>query len=140
MTWVVLVSIILASLIKILLTCLPLGVVEWIMSKFEVHTKINEVEVKVTKDSVEIIGEEKKNFIKKFNEAVFMQKQYIHPGNEQNFLYRTEVESSPIMIESINAKKETKVYIYRYTDRIEVVKQYKKRVVAYSLFADKSMS
>lgn len=41
MTWAI-VMLILMSLVKIVLTCLPTGVIEWLLSKFEVHAKLND--------------------------------------------------------------------------------------------------
>lgn len=41
MTWTI-VLLILMSLVKIVLTCLPTGVMEWLLSKFAVHAKLSD--------------------------------------------------------------------------------------------------
>lgn len=41
MTWAI-VMLILMSLVKIVLTCLPTGVIEWLLGKFEVHAKLSD--------------------------------------------------------------------------------------------------
>ncbi|MGM7719711.1 YfmQ family protein [Metabacillus sp. Hm71] len=42
MTWTFVVMLIFAALAKIVLTCLPTGVVEWLISKFELHPTLHE--------------------------------------------------------------------------------------------------
>ncbi|MDZ5473253.1 YfmQ family protein [Bacillus sp. 31A1R] len=135
MTWVAVISIIVASLLKILLTCLPTGTVNWLLGKFEVHSKLNEKDIRITVSERVLVGEEKTNMVRIFNEAIFMKRNYIYPGNEKNFLYPVE-SGVPIVIESLDINNNMRIFIYSYSDRIDVVKQFKGKVISYSLFCD----
>lgn len=134
MMWTI-ISIIVISLLKILMTCLPTGTVEWIIKKFDVHSKLIGQEVTVILDGKLIDGDEKKQIINDFNEAVFLDKQYIFPGTEEFYL-NPENSGPPIVIESKKGKHATRLFVFRYEDHVDVVKQYKKKVAAYSLSSD----
>ncbi|MDN3019152.1 YfmQ family protein [Paenibacillus sp. BSR1-1] len=130
MTWAV-VSIILISLVKILMTCLPSGVVNWLMSKFQIHSKLSAADVTITFDGYNIEDEDKTQIIHSFNEAIFMKQQYIYPGTEDLYL-NPENADTPLVIDT----KSGKLFVYTYDDHVDVVKQSKKKVIAYSLFSD----
>lgn len=134
MTWTV-VSIILISLIKILMTCLPTGPVEWLISKFEIHSKLSETNAIITIEGKLLEGEEKIQVINFFNEATFLKQHYIYPGTEALYL-QPENSETPIVIDVKHGKKDARLYVFSYHDRIDVVKQYKKKVVLYSLLSD----
>ncbi|MGG3560053.1 YfmQ family protein [Neobacillus rhizosphaerae] len=134
MMWTI-ISIIVISLLKILMTCLPTGTVEWIIKKFDVHSKLIDQEVTVTLDGKLIEGEEKKQIIHDFNKAVFLDKQYIFPGTEELYLH-PENSGPPIVIDSQKGKHATRLFVFRYEDHVDVVKQYKKKVAAYSILSD----
>ncbi|MDA6161938.1 YfmQ family protein, partial [Escherichia coli] len=74
MTWAVVVPIILVSLLKIVLTCMPTGTVNWLIRKFETHSKLDEKEVSVTIGDNRLKDEEKFQFINQFNEGIFIKK------------------------------------------------------------------
>ena len=134
MMWTI-ISIIIISLLKILMTCLPTGTVEWIIKKFDVHSKLIDQEVTVTLAGKLIEGEEKKQIINDFNEAVFLDKQYIFPGTEEFYLH-PENSGPPIVIDSQKGKHAIRLFVFRYEDHVDVVKQYKKKIAAYSLSSD----
>ncbi|MEC1753309.1 YfmQ family protein [Bacillus mojavensis] len=134
MTWAI-VMLILMSLVKIVLTCLPTGVIEWLLSKFEVHAKVNNEDAVLSVDGKRLEGEEKRNMIDQFNEAVFLEKYYIYPGDEERYLY-PENGGTPLVIDTKKGKKDVKLYVYSYDDHIDVVKQYKKKVIAYRLLSE----
>ncbi|MED4284848.1 YfmQ family protein [Priestia megaterium] len=134
MTWVVILSIVVVSALKILITCLPTPVVKWLFSKFEVHTSID-LNAKVTVGGKEIIGEVKEGLIVNFNKGTFLKKYYIHPGSEQYFLHPGG-EGTPIKIDTQIGKKQVVLLLYKYSDRIDVVKQYPKKMIAYSIHSD----
>src|SRR3954447_9044106 len=102
MTWAV-VSIILLSLIKILMTCLPTGPVEWLIKKWEIHSKLNKDIADVTIDEKRLVDEDKNRFINYFNEAIFLEKHYIFPGTEELFLHPKDSET-PIVIDTKRGK------------------------------------
>ncbi|MGN7177142.1 hypothetical protein BK139_14600 [Paenibacillus sp. FSL R5-0490] len=133
MTWAVLVPIILVSLLKIVLTCMPTGTVNWLIRKFETHSRLDEKEVTVTIGDNRLEDKEKLQIINQFNEGIFIKKHYIHPGSEQLFL-RPEFSGIPIVIEFL--ERDDKLFVYSYKDRIDVVKQRRKKVIAYSLISD----
>jgi hypothetical protein len=116
MTWAVLLSLILMSAVKIVMTCIPTFGAEWLISKFEIHSKLSEV-------------------INYFNEATFFKKYYIFPGSEKLFLH-PENSGAPIVIETKRGKKDVRLFVYSYKDHVYVVKQYKKKIAAYSLLSD----
>jgi hypothetical protein len=134
MTWAI-VMLILMSLVKIVLTCLPTGVIEWLLSKFEVHAKVNNEDAVLSVDGKRLEGEEKRKMIDQFNEAVFLEKYYIYPGDEERYLY-PENGGTPLVIDTKKGKKDVKLFVYSYDDHIDVVKQYKKKVIAYRLLSE----
>ncbi|WP_039076173.1 YfmQ family protein [Bacillus sp. MSP13] len=134
MTWTI-VMLILMSLVKIVLTCLPTGVMEWLLSKFAVHAKLSGENAVLSLDGKRLEGEEKQKVIAHFNEAVFLEKYYIYPGDEERYLH-PENGGTPLVIDMKKGKKDVKLFVYSYDDRIDVVKQYKKKVIAYQLLSE----
>jgi hypothetical protein len=134
MTWTI-ISIILLSFVKLLITCLPTGPVEWLIKKFETHSKLSEDQINLTIGGKPLAGVNKTKIINDFNEALFLKKHYIFPGTEDLFLNPDNSEP-PIVIDTKRGKKEVKLFLYRYNDRIDVVKQEKKKIIAYSLSSD----
>jgi len=126
-------SIIVISLIKILATCLPTGPVEWLMRKFATHSKLTADTATVTFAGQTLEGADKAQVIAEFNEAIFIKKHYIFPGTEDSFLHPDSSEP-PLVIDTNSGKKKLRLYVYRYEDRAEVVKQFEKKVVAYACF------
>ena len=104
-------------------------------SKFGVHSKLNDADVTVTFDGITLVGEDKAEVIKSFNEATFLEKQYVWPGTEQMFLNPGD-SGKPLIIHTKRGKMDVKILLFRYPDHVDVVKQYKKKVVAYSLLAN----
>lgn len=135
MMWTVL-SIILLSLVKILMTCLPTGPVEWLIRKFEIHSKLSDADATVTIDGKRLEGEDKIQVIHDFNEAAYIKQHYIFPGTEEMYLH-PENSEAPFVIDTKIGKKDVRLFVHRYNDRVDVVKQYKKKIVAYSLFSER---
>lgn len=134
MIWAVL-SIILISMVKILMTCLPTGAAEWLISKFEIHSKLSDANVTVTIDGKRLESEDRIQVINYFNEATFLKQQYIFPGTEELYLH-PENGKTPLVIDTKRGKNEVRLFVFSYNDHVDVVKQYKKKVVAYSLLSD----
>ena len=134
MTWAV-VSIIIVSTIKILMTCLPTGPVEWLIRKFEIHSKLSEPNVTITIDGKQLEGDDKIQVIHDFNEATYLKQHYIYPGTEELFLH-PENSKTPLVLDTKKGKNDVRLFVFRYNDRIDVVKQYKKKVIAYSLASE----
>ncbi|UOY88038.1 YfmQ family protein [Bacillus glycinifermentans] len=135
MTWLFVTMLILMSLVKLVLTCLPSGVVEWISAKFEVHSKLSGENADVTIGGKRLEGQDKKEVIQHFNDAIFMEKYYIYPGDEHLYLHPKD-SGTPVVIDTKKGKKDVRLWIFTYDDRVDVVKQYKKKVVAYCLQSD----
>ncbi|NGY88321.1 hypothetical protein F6Y05_35535 [Bacillus megaterium] len=138
MTFGVIVSIIIVSALKILITCLPTPVVKWLVSKFEVHKSIS-VDAEVTIGGKKIEGMAKEELIANFNKAIFLKGYYIHPGVEHCFLC-PEGEETPIKMSIQTDKKEIVLWLYKYSNHIDVVKQYPKKMIAYSIQSDELQS
>lgn len=65
-----------------------------------------------------------------------MKLQVIHEFNEALFLdkhYFRRTEGTPIVIDTKKGSKEIKFSLYSYEEHVDVIKQYKKKVVAYRL-------
>lgn len=135
MTWLFVTMLIIMSLVKLVLTCLPSGVVEWISAKFEVHSKLSGENADVTIGGKRLEGQDKKEVIQHFNDAIFMEKYYIYPGDEHLYLHPKD-SGTPVVIDTKKGKKDVRLWIFTYGDRVDVVKQYKKKVVAYCLQSD----
>ncbi|MCM3601652.1 YfmQ family protein [Robertmurraya korlensis] len=135
MFWTIL-FLILISLIKVLPTVLPLGAVEWIMSKFATHAKLDDQKVSVTIDNHSLDHEEKMVFINYFNEAIFMEKYYIYPGTEQSFL-PPQKNGKSIIIDAKLGNKDVRLHLYNDKNSIDVVKQFNKKVIAYNIHSAK---
>lgn len=121
-TWFI-VTLFIFGALKVLVSSMPTSVVESIISRFELHQKLDEESTTITVDGESIEGEMKLQVIHEFNEALFLDKHYFPPqGN-----------GTPIVIETKKGKREIRFSIYSYEEHVDVVKQYKKKVVAYRL-------
>ncbi|EJV81880.1 MULTISPECIES: YfmQ family protein [Bacillus] len=121
-TWFI-VTLCIFGALKVLVSSMPTSVVESIISRFELHQKLDEESTTITVDGESIEGEMKLQVIHEFNEALFLDKHYFPPqGN-----------GTPIVIETKKGKREIRFSIYSYEEHVDVVKQYKKKVVAYRL-------
>lgn len=136
MTWTVLLSMIGLSLIKILMTCLPTGVVERLLNLFQVHPKLDAANVSISVGSHSLGEEDIRKIIPHWNEAIFMQKHYIWPGTEQHYLY-PDHKGIPLQIHTKMGKHDLKLHAFVDQDRIEVVKQWKTKLIAYTLSSEK---
>ncbi|MED1059899.1 YfmQ family protein [Bacillus mycoides] len=121
-TWFI-VTLFIFGALKVLVSSMPTSVVESIISRFELHQKLDEENTTVTVDGESIEGEMKLQVIHEFNEALFLDKHYFPPqGN-----------GTPIVMETKKGKREIRFSIYSYEEHVDVVKRYKKKVVAYRL-------
>lgn len=134
MTWTVIISLVIGVIIKMVLSP-PSIVVEWVVNKFALHPKLNSKNVTVTFNGKYLEEEEKIRFTDYFNEALFLKKHYIFPGNEKLFLH-PENNLTPFVISVESGKKDVNIFVYRYDDHVDVVKQCKKKVVSYSLSSE----
>ncbi|KMY51602.1 YfmQ family protein [Peribacillus loiseleuriae] len=132
MTFVI--TVVVGFILKFLLSP-PSAMVGWVIGKFELHPKLESKEVTVTFNGKHLTEEEKVRFTDYFNEANFLKKYYIFPGNEKLFLH-PETNVTPFVINLKRGKKDVNFFVYSYDDHVDVVKQYKKKVVSYSLSSD----
>ncbi|WP_284640731.1 YfmQ family protein [Paenibacillus silviterrae] len=135
MTWALIISTILVCFIKILITCLPTASVEWLVSKFQVHIKLNAETVTVSYRGRNVEGDEKARIVHLLNEAVFMEKHYIWPGTEQLHL-NPENKGFPVILETKLGKNEVTLYAFINNRDIYIARQYKNKVIAYSLVSE----
>lgn len=134
MTWTVVITFAIGVIIKLVMSP-PSAIVEWILSKFALHPKLNSEDVTVTFNGKHLERNETIRFTDYFNEANFLKKYYIFPGNEKLFLY-PDTTVTPFVIKVNRGKKDVNIFVYSYDDHVDVVKQYKKKVVSYSLSSD----
>ncbi|MEA1009006.1 YfmQ family protein [Bacillus cereus] len=121
-TWFI-VTLFIFGALKVLVSSMPTSVVESIISRFELHQKLDEEHTTVSLDGKNIEGEKKTQVIHEFNEALFLDKHYFPPHGE----------GIPIIIETKKGKRTITLSIYSYEEHVDVIKQYKKNVVAYRL-------
>lgn len=121
-TWFI-VTLFIFGALKVLVSSMPTSVVESIISRFELHQKLDEENTTVTVDGKSIEGEMKLQVIHEFNEALFLDKHYFPPQGE----------GTPLVIDTKKGKKTIRFSIYSYEEHVDVIKQYKKKVVAYRL-------
>lgn len=127
---------IISTIIIICSTSLTNNQVERLISKFEIHPKLSDENVIVTINGKRQEGKDKIRVINDFNEALYLKKHNIIRGTEKLYLH-PENSGTPLIIDTKIGKKDIRIFVYRYNDRVEVVKQYKKKLVAYSLLSDK---
>lgn len=77
----------------------------------------------VTVDRKRLEGKDEIQIINQFNEAIFLEKYYFPPQHD----------GIPLVIETKRGKHDVKFSIYSFDDHVDVIKQYKKKVIAYSL-------
>ena len=135
MTWDILVPIILFGVLKIVMSSFPNSTVGWFISKFEIHPKLSDADVSVSIDGKCLESEDKTQVIHYFNEATFVERYPVFPGYERAYLH-PENGGNPLVIDTKGRKKTARLFVYIYDDHVNVVKQYKKKVVAYKLLSD----
>ena len=133
-TWIT-IMIVLAGIVLKLLSSPPSALVAWVLSKFALHPKLNSNEVLIKFDGKSIEGEEKNKFIDHFNEAVFLERNHIFPGDEKKYLH-PETGQIPFIIHDKSRKKELNFFVYCEAEKIFVVKQKKNKVASYNLKSD----
>ena len=99
------------------------------------HPNLNAKDVKITYKGKHIESEEKIKFTDYFNDATFLKKYYIFPGNEKLFL-NPETDVTPIIVDMKRGKKDVTLFVFCYADHVDVVKQFKNKVVSYKLRSD----
>ncbi|WP_285769456.1 YfmQ family protein [Peribacillus sp. SI8-4] len=135
MTTTAIIITIILSVIKLLASCLPTSTVNWILKKFELHFELSHANTSLTIQGKRLEGEDKQQVIEHYNEAKFLKKQHIFPGNERLFLQR-EDGGTPLIVDTKQGKKDIRLHVFIYNDHIDVVKQYKKKLAAYTLSSD----
>jgi hypothetical protein len=127
---------IVSSIVIIVSSSLTNNAVERLISKFEIHPKLSATNVNVTINGKRLDSKDKEKVISDLNESFFLKKHNILRGTEELFLHPKNCEN-PFVIDTNVGKKEIRIFVYCYNDRVEVVKQYKKKLVAYSLRSEK---
>ncbi|MBE6184894.1 YfmQ family protein [Heyndrickxia ginsengihumi] len=124
--WVWVLMIFLIAFVKLLVTCPPTFIVDWFVSKFEVHPKLSNETATVDINGERLDGEEKIQVINEFNEAIFLQKYYVHPKKS----------GTPLIINTKIGKKNARLFVYIYNDHVDVFKHDKKKIIAYKLLSE----
>ena len=121
-TWFI-VTLFIFGALKVLASSMPTSVVESIISRFELHQKLDEENTSISIDGKNIEGEKKLQVIHEFNEALFLDKHYFPPRGE----------GTPIVIDTKKGNKEIRFSLYSHEEHVDVIKQYKRKIVAYRL-------
>ncbi|MEO4054899.1 YfmQ family protein [Solibacillus sp. CAU 1738] len=128
------ITLLFGTIIKLLMSP-PNAAVGWFLNKFELHQKLDSKNVTVTFNGKNLEEEDKIRFTDYFSEAIFIKKNYIFPGNEKLFLH-PETNVIPFVINVKKGKKDVNFFIYSSDNYVDVVKQYKEKVISYSLSSD----
>ncbi|MFS0656443.1 YfmQ family protein [Bacillus sp. 179-C3.3 HS] len=135
MVWVV-TSLVVFSLLKLLVTSLPSGVIERLFNRYAVHAKITSDQTNMTFQDRPLDDQQTSQVIQYFNDAIFIERYYIHPGDEERFLHPNE-GPAPLTVQTKLGKQDVTFYLFHYDDHIDVVRQYthqpKKKLTAYRL-------
>ncbi|RAS91018.1 hypothetical protein A3863_07250 (plasmid) [Priestia endophytica] len=126
MTWFFIISLVIVSLLKIVVTSPPNFIAEWFVTKFELHSKFDEKDVNIKVGESQLLGKDKDEALRSFNEAVFLNRYDLFP----------KTKGVPMIIEAKKGNKYTKFLVYTYSDHIDVFKHSKKTIVAYRVFSD----
>ncbi|EJR03811.1 hypothetical protein BWGOE4_13820 [Bacillus mycoides] len=121
-TWFIVLLVVFGAF-KIIVSSLPNSVIESIISRYETHPQLDEENVTVTINGNSLEGDKKSQIITDFNEGLFLDRYYAPPQNE----------GTPLIINAKRGKKDFTFYIYSHEEHVDVIKQHKKKVVAYSL-------
>ena len=130
MIWTIIAIII--GVILIFITSPTSALVGWFLSKFALQPKLDPKDITITFNGTELKEEEKIRFSELFNEAQFIERNHIFPGTEASFL-RPETDVIPFVVNVKSRNKEMNLFLYRYEDHVDVVKQQKKKVASFRL-------
>ncbi|PRR93077.1 MULTISPECIES: YfmQ family protein [unclassified Bacillus (in: firmicutes)] len=135
MVWIV-TSLVVFSLLKLLVTSLPSGVVERLFSRYAVHAKVTSDQTTIMFEDRPLDDQQTSEIIQHFNDAIFIERYYIYPGDEERFLHPQE-GSAPLTMQTKLGKHDVTLYLYHYDDHVDVVRQFthkpKKKLTAYRL-------
>ncbi|KEP27213.1 YfmQ family protein [Bacillus zhangzhouensis] len=135
MVWIV-TSLVVFSLLKLLVTSLPSGVVERLFSRYAVHAKVTSDQTNMTFQGRPLDDQQKSKIIQHFNDAIFIERYYIYPGDEERFLHPKE-GPAPLTMQTKIGKQDVTLYLFHYDDHVDVVRQFthkpKKKLTAYRL-------
>lgn len=134
MTLSLMITLVVGSILKLLMSP-PSAAVAWVLSKFELHKKLDSKDVTVTFNGKDLEEEDKIIFIDYFNKAIFLKKYYIFPGNEKLFL-QPETNVLPFVINVKRGNQDVNFFIFNYDNHVDVVKKYKEKVISYSLSSE----
>lgn len=133
MTWISIIALVLFCIVKVLMTCLPTGAVEWLLGKYKLHMKLSNDHTDILYNGRKIEGDTKAVILNHFNQAIVREKYSLYPGSEDSYLHPENADYS-LTIHTMAGKKEWKLLLSSYKDRIDVVKQYKNKIVVYSTY------
>jgi hypothetical protein len=135
LVWIV-TSLVVFSLLKLLVTSLPSGVVERLFSRYAVHAKVTSDQTTIMFEDRPLNDQQVSEIIQHFNDAIFIERYYIYPGDEERFLHPQE-GPAPLTMQTKLGKHDVTLYLYHYDDHVDVVRQFthkpKKKLTAYRL-------
>lgn len=135
MVWIV-TSLVVFSLLKLLVTSPPSGVVERLFSRYAVHAKVTSDQTTIMFEDRPLNDQQTSEIIQHFNDAIFIERYYIYPGDEERFLHPQE-GPAPLTMQTKLGKHDVTLYLYHYDDHVDVVRQFthkpKKKLMAYRL-------
>lgn len=124
--WWILIPLILIHVVLAFAAAPPNAVARKILRKFDVHQQVNENTATVTFDDKPLEDTNRKQIIDSFNKATLGYRYYKFPG----------YSGIPFVIHTKAGKHDVRIYIYTYENRVDVFKEYNKKVIAYRLVSE----
>jgi len=124
--WWILIPLILIHVVMAFAAAPPNAVARKVLRKFEVHQQVNEETATVTFGDKQLEDSNKKEVLNSFNKATFGYRYYKLPS----------YSGTPFVIQTKVGKKDIRIFIYVYENRVDVFKEYKKEVIGYRLVSE----
>lgn len=121
------------------ITSPPNIVVGWALKKFELHQQLDPNQTTITFNDNDLGKEAKQQFTSYFNESIFLKKHYIFPGHENLFL-EPKTDTPPFVVNVTKGNKNVQYVVYSTDGNVNIVKHYKKKVIAYSVHSEKLLN
>ena len=121
------------------ITSPPNIVVGWALKKFELHQQLDPNQTTITFNDNDLGKEAKQQFTSYINESIFLKKHYIFPGHENLFL-EPKTDIPPFIVNVTKGNKNVQYVVYSTDGNVNIVKQYKKKVIAYSVHSEKLLN
>ncbi|WEG12215.1 YfmQ family protein [Pullulanibacillus sp. KACC 23026] len=124
--WWLLLPLILIHIVMAFAAAPPNAVARRFFKRFEVHQQVNKDTARVKFGDQRLAGVNSEQVISSFNKATFGYRYYKLPS----------CSGTPLVIHTKEGKQDVRIFIYSYESRVDVFKEYRKKVVMYRLVSE----